>query len=114
MRSGHIVVCDRYLLSSWAYQAMDCPLAWVREINRFAPSANLTFWLEIEPTVAMQRITVRGQPRDVYETLRIQERVAAAYRSLWEERPESIRVDGGAPVDEVTRQLLDHCVRTGL
>jgi len=31
---GETIVADRYYLSSLAYQALSCDLAWLREINR--------------------------------------------------------------------------------
>ena len=56
LEQGKIVLCDRYVMSSWVYQSLDCDPAWVREINRHAPWPDRTFLLEIAPEVALARV----------------------------------------------------------
>ena len=42
---GEIVICDRYVLSSLAYQGMTLPMEWVSGINAFAARPDITLFL---------------------------------------------------------------------
>lgn len=56
LEKGKIVVSDRYVESSIAYQsAQGLPMSWVIKINRYAPKPNLTIILDIEPEVSLKR-----------------------------------------------------------
>ena len=44
---GEVVLCDRYVMSSWVYQALDCDADWVERINTHAPWPDTTFVLTI-------------------------------------------------------------------
>ncbi len=77
---GGVVICDRYVLSSLAYQGLDAPREWIADINRFAPLPDLTVFLDVPPDVALVRIADSRGGRDLFETSRMLERVAVAYR----------------------------------
>ncbi|MFN8532028.1 MAG: dTMP kinase [Dehalococcoidia bacterium] len=80
LEAGNVVVCDRYLLSSLAYQSIDLDGDWVARINREADQPDLTIVLAISPEAALDRITRRGQPAEHYERLDRLRAVARAYR----------------------------------
>ena len=64
-RDGTIVICDRYMASSVAYgEAQGLDAAWLLEIQRFLPRADITFLLDIAPEVSARRKTA---DRDKYE-----------------------------------------------
>lgn len=112
---GDVVVCDRYLLSSWVYQALDCPSDWVRALNRHAPWPTLTAVLTVPSTTAMQRMESRSSPREVFETSTIQARVEAGYATVLDERLAGVvAIDGSRPPEVVTQELLGQCIAIGL
>ncbi|MCB9730212.1 MAG: dTMP kinase [Deltaproteobacteria bacterium] len=84
LEAGRHVICDRYVLSSLAYQSLDTDLAFVRAINGKAPAPDLTIFLRVKPEVAMDRIAATRSDRDAFENLPFQRRVAKAYDSLLE------------------------------
>lgn len=50
LKKGKIVICDRYIHSSLAFQtASGVDLKWVREINKFFPKPDLAFYLDSNP-----------------------------------------------------------------
>lgn len=54
---GYNVVCDRYYLSSYAYQLVEVPdLDWLKSINNRCPSPDLTIYLDVPPKDCLQRI----------------------------------------------------------
>jgi dTMP kinase len=114
---SEIVLTDRYLVSSWVYQALDCDPAWVREINRHAPWPDLTFVLDLPVEVALARVHARAgtQSPEIYETAPLQERVRTAYCGVVSETlPGVVRIDADRPFDDVTADLLHHCLALDL
>jgi dTMP kinase len=104
LRDGEDVVSDRYVLSSLVYQSLDLPLAWVEELNRFAPPADATILVTLPLELAMARLEARPG-RDLFETRAIQERVHARYCEL-APRLDALVVDGSGAVDEVTERIV--------
>lgn len=117
LERGEIVLCDRYVMSSWAYQSLDCDAAWVETINGRAPWPDATFVLTIPAAQATARVHARTpeHAREIFETEAIQERVQAAYTSaLARALPGVTEIDGTATIEDVTAALLDACIDLGL
>jgi dTMP kinase len=65
LAEGRVVLCDRYAASTIAYgEAQGLDRAWLAEIQRFLPAADLTILLDIPPEIAAGRKTAN---RDRYE-----------------------------------------------
>jgi dTMP kinase len=75
---GKIVLCDRYSLSSLAYQGMTCGPELPGRLNGAFPAPGLTLFFRLAPEVAMARVQARDQ-LEIYEKLHIQKLVSAAY-----------------------------------
>ncbi|KON29332.1 hypothetical protein AC482_06795 [miscellaneous Crenarchaeota group-15 archaeon DG-45] len=104
LRRGRIVVSDRYVHSSLAYQGAEgAGLDWIREVNGFAPRPDLCILLDVSPETGMGRM--RRRRRTVFEAYAYQQRVRALYLRFVEEG-ELARVDADRPVDEVHRDIL--------
>jgi dTMP kinase len=104
---GEIVVCDRYVVSSWVYQSLACDPAWVRAINAFAPWPDLTVLLDVSVDVALARVRERAGVSEIYDGQATQRRVAAGYRDvLAEGHPDLVVVDGVGTIEEVAARVL--------
>jgi len=80
IRRGVIVVSDRYLYSSLAYQgAAGLDLKWLRKINFFAPKPHLTVYLDLTPKISLKR---KSGKRTVFEDSRYQSKVRKIYQDL--------------------------------
>ncbi len=64
---GRVVVSDRYLWSSLAYQSASLPASWVEAINAQARPADLVILLDAPVDVCLERVARRGQSPDRYE-----------------------------------------------
>ena len=106
-QAGYHVICDRYVLSSLAYQSVGVDMRFIRQINDKAIAPDLTVFLQVSPEVAMQRITVSRPGRDAFETMGFQRKVAAAYTDVIRDyrggRVETL--DGEAKLDTVFARL---------
>lgn len=87
--AGEIVLCDRYILSSLAYNSQQLTLEWVCDINKEAdrrlhPAITLLF--DLPEQAAMHRIDVRGDVKERYETQQQLYQIRDMYRMLAEVR----------------------------
>jgi len=110
--AGSVVISDRYLLSSFAYQSLDCDIAWIREINARALRPDLTLFLEVPAEVAFDRVQRRmaggAAVEERFDALALQRRVAGHYRRFRSDPalgPVSV-IDGTAAPEQVTAALL--------
>lgn len=114
---GEIVLCDRYVVSSWVYQSLDCPADWVEAINRHAPWPDVTFLLELSASEATARVHARTpeSQREIFETETIQRKVEAAYAEVASrDLPGVLRIDGSTSIEVVTEALVRHLEACGL
>lgn len=83
-KAGFHVICDRYVLSSLAYQSVEVDMRFVRQINEKAKAPDLTVFLQVSPEIAMQRIEASRPGKDAFENLPFQRKVAKAYAEVVE------------------------------
>ncbi len=67
LERGYIVVSDRYLYSSLAYQGKDVGIDWIMNLNKWALTPNVVIYLKIDVDVALRRIRER-KVKEYYET----------------------------------------------
>jgi dTMP kinase len=107
---GETIVADRYYLSSLAYQALSCDLAWLREINRFALRPDLTVFLSVPVDVGFDRFSGRATrerfEEDRAQLARIAEKYDAAIVALREGGEEVRVMDGTRSPAEVHADIV--------
>jgi len=81
LEAGELVVSDRYLFSSLAYQGLTCDPALPEALNEAFPLPELLLYFTLAPEVAVGRMASRRE-LDIYENLAFQRRVAEAYESV--------------------------------
>lgn len=102
---GEDVICDRYVLSSLAYQGLDADLDWVTALNAPMRSPDLTLFVDVDAEVAAERRAGRGGVAEIYEVDAFLRRVVQAYRDVIRLRPADrvITIDGSGDVRTVHR-----------
>lgn len=107
LENGRHVICDRYVLSSLAYQSLETDLKFVRTINEKAIAPDLTIFLRVRPEIAMDRIETTRTQKESFERLPLQKRIAAAYEKVLEgsKEGEVAIVDGEENVTAVTTKV---------
>lgn len=112
LRQGKVVLCDRFIDSSLAYQgcARGIGMDDVMSINQFAIQAcmpNLTVLFQVTPYQGMDRITAneeREKNRLDLEDIAFHEKVYEAYTHLAQSYPERIQtVDADASLEDVEK-----------
>lgn len=110
---GQVVVSDRYIPSSLAYQSLSKPLDFIWRLNERFRRPDLTVVLQIDAITAMARIERRGGEREVFEQQRLLEQISSAYETAFEllqRRPARSRwrivaLDATRPADELEAEI---------
>lgn len=103
LEKGRIVISDRYVHSSLAYQGAEgVSLKWIRDLNRFAPKPDLVILLDVSPETGLGRM--RRNRRTVFEVYSYQQRVRALYLQF-SSQGEMITVEAKRSVEEVQRDI---------
>lgn len=85
LAAGRWVLCDRYVLSSLAYQAGGpVTLEWLHELNRHALTPDVTIFVDTRAEVAAGRIARRSSRVELFHDTAELERTRANYRELVE------------------------------
>lgn len=115
LAAGRLVLCDRFLDSSLAYQgvARGLGIDEVFAINRFAIESllpDLTIFVDVRPEVGLARIAANHRTkvdRLDNETVGFHHRLYEGYQELMKRYPDRIRpINGEAPIGEVARDAI--------
>ena len=79
---GEVVLTDRYLWSSLAYQSAALAPRWVRTLNALARPADINVLLDVPVRVAERRRAARGSAAERYDDAPRQRAAARRYRAL--------------------------------
>lgn len=113
LAAGHVVVSDRYTLSSLTYQSLTAPdqargLEWLRAINARALEPDLVVVIDTPAAVARERRARRGGPAELFEVDDLQVRLAEAYlqaESYLGLAGRVVHVDGTRDADAVFEEV---------
>jgi len=114
LESGFVVLCDRFIDSSLAYQgyARGIGIAEVLSVNSFAIDhvmPQLTFYFDVDPQVGLERIKgniSREINRLDLESIDFHQKVREGYKVVCAMYPERIvAVDANRSVDEVLKDI---------
>ena len=119
LRAGSIVLCDRFVDSTLAYQGFGrgLDLDMLRQLSEAAAGgrqADMTFFVDIPVALSRERVALRerddGHPQDRLdrEDDAFHERVRAGYLALAKANPQRIQVlDGSLPQPALLTKALD-------
>jgi len=106
LERGAIVVSDRYVESSIAYQSSSgLPIEWVEYINRYALTPDLTIVLDVDPSLGLKRKRKQGTgPLDKFENVSFLGRVRRTFLARARRKGYPI-IDASKPIQEVHSQI---------
>jgi len=108
LNEGKIVVSDRYVYSSLAYQgATGLDLKWIEMINEHAIRPDLAIFVDVEPEAVIKRLKLK---KSVMENLETQRKVREVYVKFVE-KGELVRIDGNKYTKEVADDILKVVLR---
>jgi dTMP kinase len=102
LEKGKVVVCDRYLDSSMAYQgAHGLDRDWLRSINNFSIKPDILIILDISPDEALKRVNTRGERTDYFEKVEFLKKV----RSNYLQTEDGLIIDAGDSIEKVQEEI---------
>jgi dTMP kinase len=108
IENGKIVICDRFIDSSYVYQGFGrgIDLDIIKNVNDEAMGGivpNITFFFDVNPEIALKRrISATGMDRIEKEKMEFHFRVYSGYKKLASLYPQRIKlIDGSKSVEEV-------------
>ena len=103
LKQGKVVVSDRYVYSSFAYQgSAGLDIEWIRVINTHSIPVDLAIFVDVDPLVVMQRLKPE---KSVMENLETQRKVRQIYMEFVRKK-ELILIDGSKSIKEVAEAIL--------
>jgi dTMP kinase len=102
LEDGKIVICDRYIYSSLAYQgSAGLSLEWIKAINARALQPDFSIFIDVSPEKVIERLQ---RKKSVMETLETQQKVREVYLK-YVAKGELVLIDGYRPKDVVAEEL---------
>ncbi len=109
--AGKMVICDRYLFSSLAYQSLFIDYDTVAELNRYYPLPEYLFYIDLSPEECQKRMAARGEEAELFERLELQRKIEANYKKtlalLSGSDMKTIVIDGRASKQDIHRQICE-------
>ena len=108
LEQGKVILCDRYFLSTAAYQgARGFDPEEIMTLNHFAPDPDLALLFQVPLDTGLKRITSgRGDELNDFEQRESLDHVAAIFSSI--KRPYIRRIDSTGSIKEVHRMVIEH------
>ncbi|MBR0400489.1 MAG: dTMP kinase [Mogibacterium sp.] len=111
---GKIVICDRFVDSSIAYQAYGRGLgSIVREVNETATGGlrpDITFWMDIDPQAGRTRASKAGElDRLELEAMDFHYRVYEGYKRIAQSEADRVkRIDASLPIEDIRAEIYSY------
>ncbi|ALO27240.1 MULTISPECIES: dTMP kinase [Leptospira] len=112
LESGKNVLLDRYMYSTAAYQSGDDLLPETiieKNLKKNFKIPDLLFYLDLNPAIALERLSQRKENKERFETLAQLEKIRSAYDRILPK--ETIRIDGVKGPDEIVQECLEIFLR---
>lgn len=105
-----IVVSDRYLFSTLAYQSLTMDFDELLLLNKNFPLPKILFFLDTDMKECQKRVNHRGEKKEIYENLDIQEKVYKNYKKVIKQFENSDMIikilDGNKSEEELLHEEL--------
>lgn len=111
IKDGKIVVSDRYLFSSLAYQTVTCGEELPRDLQKPFPLPEILFFFEIDPEISLSRIDGR-ETKEIYEIVDFlkatEERYKKVIASYENSEMKIIRIDATKSKEEIHQIIVNN------
>jgi dTMP kinase len=102
LHQGKLVISDRYLYSSLAYQgAAGLSIEWIEKINEHALQPDLAVFIDVAPKTVIHRLKPN---KSLMENMETQQKVRKIYLKFVE-KGLLTRINGDQPKNEVAKEL---------
>ncbi|AMD29521.1 hypothetical protein Nps_00065 [Candidatus Nanopusillus acidilobi] len=111
LNDDYIIISDRSIYSSFSYQILyeGIDIEWLKCISKYIIKPDITFVLDIDPKIAMERINSRGKSITSYENIEFLKKVRENFLKLKEIFPEDniIYINGEEKPEDILNKILN-------
>ncbi|MBN2585121.1 dTMP kinase [Patescibacteria group bacterium] len=105
LANGEWVICDRYVPSTVAYgTGSGANYQTLLELNQQFPLPDTTFFLDVSPAVAVERVKGRGETREFFEYEEKLSAIRQNYLRLMENYPHMQSINGEQGIEDIATQ----------
>ena len=105
LRNSKNVITDRYVLSSIAYGSLDISMEVLRQLNAEFRKPNVTFIMDAQPAVCLDRIKRARHHVELYEQEQKLHEIRKNFLSLKRIFPETHVIDANRPPEQVFKDI---------
>ncbi|EMS81984.1 dTMP kinase [Leptospira noguchii] len=108
LNSDKNVLLDRYMYSTAAYQSGDDlspEIILKKNLDRNFKIPDLLFYLDLSPTIALERLNRRKEDKERFETLTQLEKIHSAYEKILPK--DTIQIDGNKEPNQIVSECLE-------
>ena len=108
LKQNKVVITDRYLFSSIAYQTVAVNYEWVKGLNRFAMLPDLLIYINVSIETALKRIKLYRENSELYETGNYLEQILKQYQRTLDDFSRHlpiIELNGEITPDEIMDEI---------
>ncbi|MCP4176230.1 MAG: dTMP kinase [bacterium] len=111
LEEGNLVICDRYLFSSIAYQSIGIDPELVFSLNSKFPLPEYLIFIDVPVEICQERLKKRNSEIDIYDNMEYQKKVLDNYTNSIDQYLDSdmkvIKIDGLKVPENITREIID-------
>jgi len=105
LKSGLVVITDRYLYSTLAYGGMSVDMEWLKILNKDFRLPDITFLFKLSPAECIERIAGRGSHFELFERTDKLAKIWGNYEKIAEEFPNIQVVDASKSIEEISEEI---------
>ena len=107
LKNGKFVISDRYFLSTCAFGGINLDMEWLIELNDKFILPNITFLLNVDPRICIERIDKRGKRFEFFEEEKKLTKVRENYFKLAKRFPNIYTINGELSKEAVFKEILN-------
>ncbi|MBI5332351.1 MAG: dTMP kinase [Candidatus Aenigmarchaeota archaeon] len=100
------VICDRYILSTIAFGALDVPIDYLKQINSLFRKPDITFIIDVHPAVSLERMKKARYHVEMFETEQRLTQIRQNYLALKNFFPTTFIIDGNNTIEQVQKDII--------
>ena len=110
LNNDYIIISDRSIYSTFSYQILyeGMDIEWLKCVSKYIIRPDITFILDIDPEIAVDRINLRGKNITSYENIEFLRKVRENFLKLKEIFPNDnlIYINGEEKPEEILKKIL--------
>ena len=106
LKSGQIVITDRYFFSTIAYGALAIlDMDWLKALSKHFRIPDITFLFKLDPKICIERIQGRGSSFELFENHEKLKAIRETYEKIAQEYPNFYVIDADRSIEEISEEI---------